>query len=68
MQKRKNFICMLRKYGLWPNGAIERDPETDEVVISFYKGKNCGISFISCKQNDARLIARRINEFLDGGG
>ena len=66
--KRKDFICMLRKHGLWPNGAIERDCDTDDIVISFYKEKNSGINFISCKQGDALLIARRINEFLDGGG
>ncbi len=65
--KRKNMICGLRKLGKLPNGHIGRLPTTDEVYIN-YRGKRGNIKVITCSQADARLIAKRINQFLDGGG
>jgi hypothetical protein len=68
MPKRKNFICMLRKPNKYPNGYIAR--RDDDRITIFYNREEsvCGGQFIVCTQADARLIAKRINRFLDNGG
>ena len=65
--KRKNFLCGLRKLGKYPNGNIGRLP-SDYVYISYGKDRKSISQSIICTQADARLIAKRINQFIDGGG
>ena len=67
MPKRKSFICSLRKLCKWPNGYIARRDD-DRISIVYEIGENRGKQFIICTQADARLIAKRINQFLNNGG
>ena len=66
MPKRKNFICGLRKSGVYPNGYVGRT-EDDQIYI-VYQQLEQSQEVILCSQADARLIAKRINQFLDNGG
>jgi hypothetical protein len=65
--KRKNIACMLRKFNTFPNGAVWRDDD-DLIHISYRASDGGFIQGIVCSQADARLIARRINQFIDAGG
>ena len=67
MKKRKNIMCALRKSGDYPNGEVYRNSE-DDIVITYTEGAGWPIKYICCSQADARLIARRINQFIDAGG
>ena len=67
MPKRKNIICALRKLGVYPNGEIYRNSD-DEIIITYTYEKGWPTKYICCTQADARLIAKRINQFLDAGG
>ena len=65
--KRKNLICNLRKVGQWPNGSIVWD-SNDNVEIAYKRYEGGPWDIITCSQSDARLIAKRINQFIDNGG
>ena len=65
--KRKNFVCGLRNLDKWPNGYIGRTDD-DEIYIAYQFCENAPWNQIVCTQADARLIAKRINQFIDGGG
>ena len=67
MPKRKNFICGLRKLDKWPNGSVGRTPD-DEIYIAYQFCEESPWSQIICSQADARLIAKRITQFIDNGG
>ena len=69
MPKRKNFICCLRKPGKLPNGHVcRRDDDKITIVYEYLLSGGKYRQFMVLPQKDARLIAKRINEFLDGGG
>ena len=71
MAKRKNIVCVLRRcktYTLEPNnGMVARDPQ-DQIYIRWVPctGERQTLSGMSSRE--ARLLAKRINQFLDSGG
>jgi len=67
MPKRKNFISAFRRIGKWPNGYISRNLD-DKVTIVYGIDRDRIDQIIVCNGSDARLIAKRINQFLDAGG
>lgn len=74
MPKRANICCVMRK-PLYPvgkgNGCIQRIARTDEVVIKWVprEDQNPAVEYLTgLTTRDARLLALRINQFLDAGG
>jgi len=67
MPKRKNIMCALRKSGEYPNGEVCRNSD-DDIIITYTGGAGWPTINICCTQADARLIAKRINQFIDEGG
>ena len=57
----------LKKVGKYPNGFICRRDD-NRIGISYQLEKDRACQYIACEQSDARLIAKRINQFLDAGG
>lgn len=65
--KRKNMIAGLRKVGMPRNGYISRDNE-GKIYISWESTKGYTQVLTDLTTKDARLIAKRINSFIDAGG
>lgn len=61
--KRRVFFCSLRKVGTYPNGYVE-ETEERKIKISVFPVDKNGFSFELDKRT-ARLLAKRINQFLD---
>lgn len=70
-KKRKNIICCLRNPNDLRekgNGSVGRD-DVDEIYINFIPRYSGEVEFITgLTSRDARLLAKRINQFLDAGG
>lgn len=73
--KRKKFVCQMRPplsgklIDSAPNGIVMRDHMTDKVCIWWYPSKTeAGQRLSGMTSADARLLAKRINQFLDDGG
>ena len=70
MKKRKKMVARLRRDGS-PNGYIKRvsNTELEEydnlIMIVYERSEYIPDQVIFCTQADARLIAKRINQFLD---
>lgn len=67
MKKRKNILCRLRKSG-HPNGYVVRSKEDDNIIIYYQPREREYYKTLRLPQKDARLLAKRINQFLDSGG
>ena len=67
MPKRKLFNKRLRWPGRFPNGHVSRDTDED-IVINYYRGPGYDRQLLILPQKCARLIAKRINQFIDEGG
>jgi len=70
MPKRKNIMCMMRDFGMKPNnGGVARCEQTDKIHI-FWREPDASITdhISGLSTRDARLLAKRINQFLDAGG
>ena len=72
MPKRRNIICVMRR-PLFPikdgNGVVLRNHMDDTVYIGWsQRGEETVTYLTGLTSSDARLLARRINQFLDGGG
>lgn len=67
--KRKNIICMMRLTDMnGRNGGVQSGPD-DDVLIWHRPEKGAIASTIyGLNRREARLLARRINQFLDAGG
>ena len=69
--KRKNIMCVMRnaeKLSDARNGYVVRDPATDTVQIAWTQKLQYTQYLTDLSTRDARLLAKRINQFLDGGG
>lgn len=68
--KRKNIICAMRKGRLNKvlNGYVARERETDLIQIAWTPYEQYTQYLTGLSTGDARLLAKRINQFLDGGG
>lgn len=70
MAKRKNIICCMRDVngGNVPrNGVVARDVD-DRIHISWTPVDQHTQHLTDLTSRDARLLAKRINQFLDAGG
>lgn len=75
MTKRRNIAVVLRP-PLWPSegkgsGSIQRIARTDEIVIKWVPRENQQpeVEYLTgLTTRDARLLAKRLNQFLDAGG
>ena len=70
--KRRNIICVMRKFKGGSigdnNGEVFRD-EDDKIWLRWIpKGERLAESIGGLSTHDARLLAKRINQFLDHGG
>lgn len=74
MPKRKNIACMLRRApgklkDSAPNAYIWRDQKTDRVHIAWYETKeHAGDHIGGLRSIDARMLSRRLKQFLEAGG
>lgn len=50
------------------NGYVARDPETDYLQIAWTSAESDTQYLTGLSTRDARLLAKRINQFLDNGG
>lgn len=71
-RKRANIICVLRK-PLDPirdgNGVVLRNLLDDSVLIGWSRRGSETVDYLTgLTRRDARLLAKRINQFLDAGG
>lgn len=69
MPKRKNIICQINANG-WDvkgNGSVSRESRHDtiQVMATTVSGSHY-ITGLTTKQ--ARMLAKRINQFIDAGG
>jgi len=70
MPKRKNIMFLMRNFQMGPNnGGVSRCQQTDKIHI-FWRQPDAGINdhLSGLSTQDARLLAKRINQFLDAGG
>ena len=68
MAKRKNIFCALRKGSEKNNGYVFRDAKSDKIVIQYTDKHNIKYMIANLDTYTARLMARRINQFIDAGG
>jgi hypothetical protein len=61
-RRRKNIMCALR-LDKYPNAYIS-NADRNSVNVSYWYEKNNGAGFVLSRR-DARLLAKRINQFLD---
>jgi hypothetical protein len=74
MTKRKNIACTMRRApgkisDSAPNGVVWRDMQSDRICIAWYQQKGHGGDHIAgLTTRDARLLQKRLKQFLDFGG
>lgn len=74
MAKRANIACTLRRAPgkiseSAPNGVVWRDSGSDRICIAWYGGNgHAGDHIAGLKTRDARLLQKRLKQFLDAGG
>jgi hypothetical protein len=74
MPKRANIVCVLRKplgniQGGAPNAVVFRNPLDDRIGVVWYPTKDGGAEHLTrLTSADARLLAKRLNQFLDAKG
>ena len=59
---RENVLCALRLDG-YPNAFIS-NADRDSVNVMYWYKENNGAGFVISRK-DARLLAKRLNQFLD---
>ena len=64
MNRAPGTTWMLRVFGVTPNGVV-RTTDDDRILIAVWDGK-AEERVITVSRRDARLLARRINQCLDG--
>jgi len=69
-RKRKNMISCMRSHNLTEakNGYVARYREDDTVYIHWKPVDGVQQVLTGMSTRDARLLAKRINQFLDAGG
>lgn len=70
MAKRKNMICCMRSLENTSsprNGVVGRD-SNDRIYIGWTPVDGCTQYLDDLTSRDARLMAKRINQFLDNSG
>ena len=69
MPKRKNMIHMMRPANSAENnGGVMRNKDTDQIHIWWKASGEVTDHLQGLSTRDARLLAKRINSFLDSGG
>jgi hypothetical protein len=74
MRKRANIVCVLRKprkkiRDAAPNAAVYRNSLDDRITVCWYQNKDGMAEYLTgLRSIDARLLARRLKQFLDADG
>lgn len=62
---RRKVTMMMRRWGSYPNGLVYASGR-DAVMVEYWATPSYGAQTILLSRADARLLAKRINEYLDG--
>jgi hypothetical protein len=68
--KRKKMIAAMRVPGKYPNGHVVRSKDDDKICIHWQPDETGwrDQTLTRLSTRDARLLAKRINQFIDAGG
>lgn len=66
MPKKVHFFTSIKKVGEYPNAYVEQPDDIGKIDVVLVSGVDEVATRVRLDRHFARMLARRINQFLDG--